>query len=796
MRWFEKKPALLAAIAFVLGIVAAYYSNWPTTWLLGGLFISLIFSIVFFVRSLLSLSSAFLILALFFVGATHINIRTQGLSPNSINEFNDFPFSVAVEGVICKPIENRGEGQSTVIAVDSVWILSSAYAACGQCLLRIFQPVADLSYGTRIVMRGQLRSPPGERNPGEFDYQKYLAAQKINAILSVASGERILFLKRHEGAPLLQLVVYPARRFIINFIDSTLAGQQAALLKALLIGARGEIDSDLRESFANVGVIHVLAVSGLHVGFILIGLIGFLSFFRVPNPWRTLMTILGLIFYAWLTGLSPSVTRATIMAIVIVTGRLLQRKSDVLNSLAVAVLVILAIQPLDVFQPGFQLSFAAVAGIVLLYGRFTTLFKSHFRKLREKGFGWLNGVLSLFFVSLAAQLATLPLTVYYFGRLPLISLFANLFVVPMIALVVAVGLVAVMAAIFNFSLGAIFSNTVWGLLTLLIALVKGAASLPFAYVEMARPSSWIIVFYLLMLLLFLLWRQQSYRKVVIVAIFVFANLFVWTHLAPSGKELKITFFDVGQGDSALLQFANGKTMLIDAGDRSEYVDYGERVIVPYLRRHGIRQIDCLLLTHAHADHIGGAPSIIENIHVNRVIESEYQYESEFGHVIDSLATAYDIPKKLVAAGDTLLIDPDVLLIILHPAPIHNRHDFENSADLNNSSIVVKCIYRGCSALFAGDAEIPSETTVLSFGNLLQSDILKIGHHGSRTSSSQEFRRLVAPQFGIVSVAKFNRFGLPSDSLLQEFVNDGTQILKTSNEGAVQFSFSKEGIKRF
>ena len=705
------------------------------------------------------------------------------------------PYTVAIEGIVCKPVENRGEGQLTVVAVDSIWVLSSVYGVNGRCLLRLFEPIENLSYGDRIVARCLLRSPPGERNPGEFDYRKYLASQNIHAVASVATSGQALILSRGEGALLLKYLVYPARRCIIDFIDSSLTGQQAALLKALLVGARGDIDNDLRNDFADVGVIHVLAVSGLHVGFILIGLIGLFGFLHIANPWRTILVILGLLFYAWITGLSPSVVRATIMAIVYVMGLLLQRRADVLNSLAVAAMIILFIQPLDLFQPGFQLSFAAVAGIVLLYRRLLIIFQPLFIVWREKGMALLYSILALFFVSLAAQLATLPLTVYYFGRLPLVSLTANLIVVPMIGLIVALGLVAVLAGAASFSFGAVFMNTVWLLLTLLIALVKGAAKIPFAYLELARPSAWGICFYLAALFLFLVWRQQRTRKFAIVMIILGANLFVWTHLKPRIDEMKITFFDVGQGDSALVQFPNGKTMLIDAGDCSDYVDYGERVIVPYLQRQGIRKIDYLLLTHAHSDHIGGAPTILQNMSVGCLVESACPYESEISDRIDSLVIAHHIYCRSVVAGDTLLIDPEVLILIMHPTPRFLQSVADNPADLNNASVVVKCIFFGRSVLFAGDAEIDSEEAMLRYESLLSSEVLKIGHHGSRTAGSLEFRRRVAPKFGVVSVAKFNRFGLPSDSLLHAFRQDGADVLKTSESGAVQFSVTACGVER-
>lgn len=795
MNWLEKKPAFPATAALMLGIVFAHFSNWPIPWLLGFFAVALLLALFSFFKNYAVVATTSLLLTLFLLGAARLRMETKLLPKNHISAFADLPCTVAVEGVLCKPVEARGEGLSTVLDVDSIWVSAQRFPANGRCLLRVFKAKPGPAYGDRIVVRGQLRSPPGERNPGEFNYRNYLAAQDIHAVFSAASARQILLLNTGEGSLLLRSFVYPARRFILSFIDSTMSGQQAAILKALLVGARGDVDSDLRKQFANVGVIHVLAVSGLHVGFILAGFLGIFSFLRIRNPWRTLLTVIGLLFYAWLTGLSPSVFRASVMAIVFLGGRLLQRRFDILNSLAVAAFILLTIQPLDLFQPGFQLSFAAVAGIVLLYNRFAQILRPLFYSLQEKGLGLFSAIITLFFVSLAAQLATLPLTAYYFGRIPIVSLLANLIVVPLVAVIVSLGLVAVLAAALSFSLGGIFANTVWLLLTALIAIVKAAAKLPIAYLAVARPSAWAMTFYVLFLLLFVVWQQEKLRKGLVFATLIFATLFVWTQQTPASPAVQITFFDVGQGDAALLQFPNGKTMLVDAGDCTEYVDSGERIILPYLRRQGVRRIDCLLLSHSHADHIGGAPSILENMPVGRLVESGCAYPSEISETIDSLALVYNIRKTLAASGDTLLLDPDVDILVLHPTKEIVKSVEENPADLNNASVVIQCRYHGHSILLVGDAEIPAEKAMLRFGSLLRSDVLKVGHHGSPTASSADFRHTVSPLIAVVSVAKYNRFGLPSDSLLQEFVADGVKVMKTSDVGAVQLRIGSNGIRR-
>ncbi|MBN1480436.1 DNA internalization-related competence protein ComEC/Rec2 [candidate division KSB1 bacterium] len=784
MRWLVNKPAMTALLPFMAGLILSFYCDFPVVPLCLLLVLLLVGSLVFQVKS--KGSSIAILFLLFFAGLLRLELKMGVETANHIVKFCDLPHIVSVEGVICRPVEMHGEMQRTVLAVDSVWILHRVYPAHGSCLLQLYAPRHDLKYGDRIVARGQLRSPAGERNPGDFNYRRYLAAQNIFAIFRLYSAKHIVLVKEGEGNPIFRHILLPVRHFILQVIDSSLSGQPAALLKALLIGARGELDENIRQSFVNVGVIHVLAVSGLHVGFVLAGLLGFFRFVRLPTLWRILLTCLCLIFYAFITGLKPSIIRATIMAIVYLFGVLLQRRSHLLNTLSIAAFIILFIAPLSLFEAGFQLSFVAVLGIVLIYELINRLLRPVLMPMQERGWLVVMGIIKLFVVSVAAQIATLPLTVYYFNRVSLLSFFANLVVVPTVALIVALGMVAVFISVFSASIGALYLNVVWLLLSGLITFVKTVQTVPLAYVTMPRPSLLLISLYFMSLLLFVGWPHPKVRKIFIFAFILLLNSHIWLNL-KNEKILKVTFFDVGQGDATLFELPRGKTVLVDAGDCTQYVDCGERIISPYLLRNGITKIDQLILTHAHSDHIGGALYLLENIRVGRLVKTHLQTDSEIDRSIEELAIRKNIPIRYVQAGDTLLVDIDVLVLIMHPTPSYVQGAL-NSSELNNSSLVFKCIYYTHTILMTGDAEKAAESSILSYGSLLQSTILKLAHHGSSTASSESFRRALKAKYGIVSVAKWNRFDLPSKGLLTKFENEKTHILTTSEHGAVQFVF--------
>ncbi|MDZ7315012.1 MAG: DNA internalization-related competence protein ComEC/Rec2 [candidate division KSB1 bacterium] len=792
MRGVQNRPAVMAALSLLLGMIAANRFCIPTAAAWGiavGCFFSLLFA---YFRQKKRCFWALGVFALGSLGVILVNRQHRLPSSFDISSYADIPRLTALEGVVCSLPEEIESGATAIVQVDSVWIDGVGHSACGRCLVRWFYRPEDLRYGDRIVARGKLRLPPGERNPGDFDYRRYLAAQKISALFYVVSPSDFLRLRRGEGNPFMRLIVSPVQRFAVGLIDREIGGREGALLKGLLLGLRRDIDVEVHEAFADLGVIHVLAVSGLHVGFVAALLIGLFGLFRLREPWRSLAALAGLFFYAALTGFKPPVFRATIMAAIYLTGRLLQRKADLFNTLAVAAIIILLIEPLQLFEIGFQLSFAAVLGIGFFYGELMRPFEKSMRRLQEQGRSLVRAAFSLLMVSVSAQIATLPLTIAYFNRIPLYSLPANLLVVPTVQLIVIWEFLMLLIAPFTAGAASCLANLLWLGLKLLIQLVQWAADLPYASLTAGSSSAPYFLLVLCCFSIFYAWSGRRWRFAVIGAALVALNLIVWRAAMAPPHGLLLTFLDVGQGDAILLQFPNGKTMLVDCGDRTETFDAGRSIVVPYLRRQGVHKLHTLVLTHPHADHIAGAEYLLRHLSVGRVVWNNVPSLDPSAAVIDSLLQALKLPIKRLSAGDTLLLDEEAVVMVMHPplrsaeAPVQN---------INNESIVLKCVAFGFSVLLTGDAEIPAETEMIQcYGPLLTAEILKLGHHGSVTASGKEFRRLVAAKTSIVSVGRGNRFGLPSRKLMKEISRE-SQLVRMDENGAVQFLIRPEGISR-
>ena len=752
MQSLRAQPGLHLLVPYCLGIVLAQRYSFPLAPLAAFALLSVVLLAAFYRSRQSTLYAVGALLSIIVLAIMRFSLQVHYHVADHILHHISTQ-SLTVEGVIVSRIEQKAERRSFIIEVDSVWHQDKGRRAVGRVQVQLYDSLSQPAFGDRWLLKGFLRLPMGERNPGDFNYRRALAAKGIFATLTVAGIEPIL-LERRQGPWLDQNIFVPVADHVHRFLNNTLTTDRAAILYGLLIGDRSEIDDEVEQDFRDTGVVHVLAVSGLHVGYVIAA--GYLLLKLLPLPLisRTLVLLAGIWFYANLTGLHSPVARASLMAGLFLLAPLLQRRAEPVNVVAIAGLVILLIHPLHLFMPAFQLSFAACLGIILLYQRLRayagrTLSRQSYD---HKSLRWL---LDIFVLSLCAQLATLPLVLYYFNNVPLIALIANLPVIPLTGCIMILGFASAICSPMLPALAAAVAVCSGWLVTVLVKMVHFFSELPFSHFSVPRPSLLIIWITFLLMLLFLYWSEEAKRKRCLVLITMLLNLYIWEKVWQEPNQLRVTFFDVSQGDASLFEFPDQQTLLVDAGDRTERIDYGERVIASYLRRTGIRRLDNVVITHPHKDHLGGITYVLEHFRVDRLFSPKIDYGDSLTVHLDSLARVKRIPHIRLCQGDTVAGYRHTSIVVLNP---DCRSSVTSSEDLNERSIVLKILFGRTSFLLMGDAGVDSEASWLDRKNLLQSDVIKVGHHGSNSASSSAFCELVKPQFAVVSVGRYNQIG--------------------------------------
>jgi len=628
--------------------------------------------------------------------------------------------------------------------------------------------------GNIIMVKGLFIKGNNQRNPGEFDYRKYLEEQGISGILYLYSVKDLKIINRHYNKILC--AVFRSRKAIDDEISGLFQPQTAAFLRGQLLADRSSIDYNAIVEFTNSGVVHILAVSGLSVGFIVIIVMIMLSRFNIYL--RSILTLLSLIIFLLLTDSRAPTVRAVIMSILFIVGILSNRSTNGFNSLAVSAFIILFFDPAQLFDAGFQISYSAVCSILV----FHPVFQKTVQNLKIK-IVWINLILLFIGLSVCAQIGSLPFILYYFGKLSLVSLLANLLVIPLAGIIIGLG---IFTLILNYCIPLLASYYAAGidlLNSLMFFIIKISGNFKYSFLWIRNFSLLdVLIFYLFLAVsVFIYMKFKSKWAIMFSFVFVIANIIVFCSLDNKNllpdNYLNVLMIDVGQGDAFLLKFPDGETALVDAGSASLNYDNGERVILPLLNYLGINKIDYGFVSHVDLDHYGGFISLINNNKISRIYKPYLDTTFSKDVKLENFLKTKGMP--VTHYNRSILNLPANKIYIL------NNFDQSVKLSTNNGSGVLKIVYCKNSILFTGDLEHQAEYHYLNdYGSFLKSDVLKVAHHGSKNGSSEEFIEAVQPKISFISDGIKNKFGHPAEIVLQRLNQVRSIIERTDKSGAV------------
>jgi competence protein ComEC len=670
-------------------------------------------------------------------------------------------------------------GAATVFRADSLRVAGRRLDCRGG--VRALPPraaSAPVGAGVPVVAWGRWWAIPSERaSPRRPERAGTLSLDSLR----VRDGQPLRRVQRARGAAQERI-----RR---------LYGDRAPVAEALLLARSTALDPDLRDRFARAGLSHLLAISGLHVGLIAGGLLLLGNLLRLPRRRAALLAAGATVAYVGFLGAPHAASRAALQVVLLLSARMLQRPARPFALLAAAALILLALDPLAILDAGFQLSFAGAAGLVALRQQLQTALPTSLGRYLRDGL----------VTSIAATAATAPIAALHFGLVAPAGILANFAAVPLTALAVPAMVLSIAASALSWDLALLLAGGADLILALLEATASLAAALPAGHALVHRDA---VLASLGATAVFLLLRRQlhaaapppgrpsqrrhSTLRFTLAAAPALALFLAWPAALRfgAGAVLEIHAIDVGQGDAFAIRSPAGRWILVDAGPASDRFDAGRARVIPYLLRRGANRLEAMVLTHPDADHIGGAASIIRALDVRAVIDPALPAGKPL--YLDLLHTAAGrnirwIPGR---SGQQFHFD-GALLTVLYPDSLAL---LDANGHWNDLSVVFKLEYGAFAALFLGDAPAAVEEALArAHGAELRADVLKVGHHGSRTSTSEALLESARPAIALIGVGRRNRYGHPDGGVLDRLSAYDVRVLRTDMRGAIVVKARRDGI---
>lgn len=767
-----KRLFLILIIPFIIGVYVSYNIDMNITIVAIAVSLLVIGLVATFILNKGYISVLFILFI--FIGM----LMTNNSLKSNLAKFTDK--ELVLEGVIESRTISGEEQSSYVLKLNKLFYNDKFYKKVGEQVLLNFYDKEVLDVGDKIRVKGILLIPRENTNPGLFNYRLYLQIRNIHTTLNTNSNSLYIISKGEINKG--QLLRLNFQRKIINILDNTLDEKNSRLMGSIILGNSSFLDDETATRFRELGLSHILAVSGLHIGIIYLFISRILRFLGISKRLSVIIALFTIWTYAYLIGFPASVLRASIMFSSLSLSTLVYRRYDSINTLSFAALFLLFMRPLWIFDVGFQLSFVATTSIIILTPRIKWLLSIYNKTLAK-----------LLSPLIAVQIGLLPVLAFHFNKYAVMSLISNLILIPVFSFSLILCFILILISFIFVKTSILLGFLLNIILNITSIIIKVFYTFPL--INVSLPSlgiGYIISYYFLLLISLRIIKIEFFRPKISKLILNYLIIVVLVSFITTItlNETILEFIDVGQGDSCLVSTKN-KVFLIDTGGSAfGKFDVGERLVLPYLAKKGINKLDAVFITHFHEDHAKGLIPLIKNMKMDNIFIGYENLDSDLFNEIKYLANMFNINVSTISEKDSIYIDKNNMIEVLNPSL---NQSIDTTPNENDLSLVLKLVAHKKSILFTGDIEKETESKVLNRFELENIDIIKVPHHGSITSSSSELLNKIKPSYAIIQVGK-NSFGHPNDEVLERYKGVGASILRSDENGLITFKIDSSGIE--
>jgi len=757
-------------------------------------------------RERLDTAHAMVLFGSLLVGILYWFVAVEGITKSAVVLDEERPVPRSLTGRIVAPVRQGMDRLVLIVKLDK----SSELSPQPKFIQLTWRhPDRMLLQGDRIGVKAALHGPSGLSNPGGFDYASYLERKGIDAVTTV-NGARAIELLESGRNDLWWMVWNQFDRWRGSIRASAiqnLSQPALGLFLGIIVGEQGFLDQDLRDRFMVTGTVHLLSISGSHIG--LIGVMVFISvrqlILLLPNEWllgvsRRItacrlaagLTVFPVAAYTVLAGAEVATVRSFVMVLVALLAKWLGHEQRIFHTLSVAAMAILIHDPQVMFDISFQLSFMSVAAIAwwLALSRVSGKHEeSDSPILYAPVVQWATNLVAM---SAVVTVATFPLVAFYFNQLPWLGLLTNIVAIPIMGtILVPLGLVSAVGQIVTGANSLAFAGTLQWVMDCFVQGLTAMASTPGGEWHVAAPSlAAMVVFYGCVVTAWSDALKRHMRWWPVVGSVIILAWWVWSPRSfTDGDRFRVTFLDVAQGDSAVVELPDGQVVLIDGGSAFERFDMGRSVVAPFLWSRGIRTIDHVIATHPQLDHVGGLAWILQHFSVRHFWGNGDQRDEPFHERLRQALALRGLTEHVVREGREVLSSDACRLLVLNPTG--DGHSVESAISrrrgghiLNNRSVVTELSCGKHHFLFTGDVEEETLRRLRLHVRDEPIEVVKVPHHGAGSSLDVEWLRAVRPQVAVISVGRHNPYGHPATAVLEAYAGQGVRTYRTDNDGAI------------